>query len=63
MDKYYYEGPVIFFNKCIQDKWTGYTVAVSPKKAKSNLIFQWKKSHGLEPGSKIDLTGKLTVVD
>lgn len=59
MEKYIYEGPVMSFNGNITNKWTGSTVAPSESKAKSNLIYQYKKAHGLLPSAKINLPGKL----
>jgi hypothetical protein len=59
MDKYIYEGPVMSFNSSIARKWTGLTVAPSESKARNNLIYQYKKAHGLQPSAKITLPGKL----
>jgi hypothetical protein len=56
---YRYNGPVICFGRCIANKWSSETFAVSEKKAKSNLIFQFKKQNGLLPGTIITLPGKL----
>lgn len=56
---YLYEGPVMRFGFCVQDKWRGETVAVSEKKARSNLMYQYKKQLGELPSSKIDLPGKI----
>ncbi|MCF8018149.1 MAG: hypothetical protein K9L62_02000 [Vallitaleaceae bacterium] len=59
MDKYIYEGPVMLFNNNIANKWTGSTMAPSESKAKNNLVYQFKKAHGLTPSAKINLPGKL----
>ena len=61
-NRYYYEGPVLSFDKIIQDKWWGETVAVSEEKARSNLCYRWKKLHGRTAESKITLPGKILVV-
>lgn len=45
--KYTYVGPVTQFGKCIALKWSGETIAVSSKKARSNLAYQFKKNVGL----------------
>ena len=59
MDLYSYTGPVTMFDRCVANCWKGETYASSEKKAKSNLIFQYKKQNGLIPASKVDLPGKL----
>ena len=51
------------FGSCIQRNWTGETIAVSEKKAKSNLAYRWKKENNRCTGTKISLPGKLTIVD
>lgn len=63
MQRYIYEGPVKIFDRCVADKWRGETVADSIKKAKSNLAYQYKKSHNLSASSKITLTGSLKEVN
>ena len=62
MNQYLYDGPVMEFEKCIATKWKAYTFAVSEGKAKSNLVYQFKKHNGRLPTSKITLPGKLIVV-
>ena len=42
-NKYVYKGPVLEFDKLIAEDWYGETMATSEKKAKSNLIYQFKK--------------------
>jgi len=61
MDRYFYEGPVMEFDRVVENSWTGETMAVSERKARSNLIFQWKKSHNRTAGSKITLPGKIVM--
>lgn len=63
MNTYYYSGPVMEFDRRIADKWDGSTRAVSEKKARANLIYQYKVSNGKAPRSKITLPGKLIVKD
>jgi hypothetical protein len=48
------------FGRLIEDRWEGETLAVSEKKAKSNLAYRYKKETGRAPGSNITLPGKLT---
>lgn len=59
MNRYVYEGPVMEFGTCISNRWKGETVAPSEQKAKSNLIYQFKKKHNRIPSSKISLPGKI----
>ena len=63
MNTYYYSGPVMEFDRYIADKWEGSTRAVSEKKARANLTYQYKVSNGKAPRSKITLPGKLIVKD
>jgi len=57
--RYFYKGPVMEFGKCIAFVWHGTTCAVSEKKARSNLVYQFKKEFGKLPGAKISLPGKI----
>ena len=59
MNRYTYDGPVMEFNNCISSRWTGTTYATSEKKARSNLIFQFKKQFNRIVGSKISLPGQI----
>jgi hypothetical protein len=59
---YSYNGPVMMFGRVI-DHWTGETMAVSERKAKSNLIFRYKKEKGYAMNSKISLPGLITKGD
>ncbi len=59
MTKYSYEGPVISFERCITNNWSSTTYAISEKKARSNLAFQYKKTNNMCAGTKIALPGKL----
>lgn len=63
MKKYRYSGPVMWFNNCIVNKWTGETMAVSPEKARSNLAYQFKKQNHFVKSANITLPGKLEEVD
>ena len=61
--RYRYTGPVTSFGKILTENWTGETFAVSEKKARSNLIFQYKKYYGkVTAQTKIELPNKLTEV-
>lgn len=61
MHRYVYEGPVMQFENCIEKRWKSETYAPSEKKALSNLAYRYKKAHGLQPGVKIELPGKLKI--
>ena len=63
MNLYSYTGPVTMFDRCVTNCWKGETYASSEKKAKSNLIFQYKKQNGLIPASKVNLPGKLVKLE
>ena len=59
MKTYMYRGPVLSYDKIIRYQWEAETTAASPKKARSNLAYRFKKMNGLEPTAKIMLTGTL----
>ena len=59
MNHYIYDGPVKVFETCFTSHWHGETMAVSEEKARSNLAYQYKKSHGRSATSKITLPGKI----
>lgn len=61
-NKYIYDGPVMEFNRMLTDRWKGETVATSESKARSNLIYQFKKSTNKIAGSKITLPGEIKMV-
>lgn len=61
--KYQYEGPVIFFDKCVADRWKGETMAPSEKKARSNLSYQAKQQLRLIAGRRVSLPGKIKMVN
>ena len=53
--KYIYDGCVLLFNDIIATNWHGETMAPTEAKARSNLIFQFKKQNGLAPSAKVSL--------
>ena len=63
MNRYIYDGPVMEFNACIANRWQGTIFAASEKKARSNLVYQFKKKNNRVPGSKISLPGELVTVE
>ena len=63
MNKYFYDGPVLEFDKLIVERWKGETIASSENKARSNLAYQFKKNNHRVARTKIKLPGKLKRVD
>lgn len=62
MNKYSYDGPVMEFDRCITNRWKASTYAVSEKKARSNLTYQYKKRNNKLPNTKITLPGKIILI-
>ena len=63
MEVYSYRGPVMVFDRCVENYWCGETTASSEKKARSNLAYQYKKEMGLIPQTKVSITGKLKIIE
>lgn len=63
MHRYAYEGPVMVFGICVMNCWKGETTATSEAKAKSNLVYQWKKQNKRVVSSNVTLPGKIKMVD
>lgn len=61
MNRYTYLGPVMLFDRCIDDGWNGSTYAVSEKKARSNLTYQFKKKYNYAANTRISLPGKIVL--
>lgn len=59
MPTYSYNGPVEMYGKCICDVYKAETTAPSLSKARSNLVYRFKKENGLETHVKISLPGKI----
>lgn len=62
MNQYVYEGPVMEFETCIVNQWKGSTYAVSEKKARNNLAYQFKKNNNRVASSRITLPGRVRMV-
>ncbi len=62
---YRYEGAVTQFGNIINPYWEGGTLAESEDKARSNLMFQYKKikKHNLALKAKIELPGNLYILE
>ena len=63
MNLYYYNGPVLEFEKVVAYHWSASTRAPTEKKARSNLAYQFKMETGRMPRSKITIPGKLKIVE
>ena len=61
MALYSYDGPVLEFDRIVANHWKAQTCAPSEAKARSNLIYQFKKTNGKVPRTKITLPGKIVV--
>lgn len=59
MKRYVYDGPVEEFGKCITNRWTASTYAVSESKARSNLVYRFKQQFNKIPTTKITLPGEI----
>ena len=60
MDQYTYNGPVLEFDRVIADNWSAKTWAPTERKARSNLMYQFKKQFNKVASTKITLPGKIT---
>ena len=63
MNIYSYNGPVMIFDVCVANHWEGQTAANSEKKARNNLIYQYKKRNNKLPSAKVTLPGKIIIID
>ena len=60
---YEYTGPVMIFDECVEQHWTSTTIAISKRKAKSNLTFLQKKEHGYPINTKVSLPGHINIIE
>ena len=63
MQTYYYDGPVLEFERVIANRWTSRTRAVSKEKALCNFAYQFKVQHNKIMNAKITMPGKITIVE
>lgn len=63
MKLYSYDGPVMVFEKTVANHWKASTYAVSEKKARCNLAYQFKEQIGKVARSVVTLPGKITVIE
>lgn len=61
--EYQYDGPVLLFDKIVCNRWQATTSAPSKRKARSNLIFRFKKENGLAPNAKIILPNDIVLLN
>ena len=47
------------FDICVATHWTGETMAETEKKARSNLVYKFKKENNLVPQTKVTLSGAI----
>lgn len=59
MKLYIYNGPVMYFDKCVINRWFGSTYAPTKRKARSNLEYRFKKENNFTPNVKIHLPGEV----
>jgi len=55
---YIYEGAVLMFDRVVTDCFKARTYAVSAKKARTNLEYQYKVNNGLAATTKIRLAAE-----
>lgn len=60
--KYSYSGPVLVFGKVFDKEWKGETMAPSESKARSNLKYQFTKSHNRVASTSVSLPAKIVEV-
>ena len=61
--QYSYNGPVVVFGRCVEDHYKASTYATSEAKARSNISFQYKRDVGKVASTKVELPGKLVIVE
>ena len=59
MKAYYYDGPVMRFENCVQNRWKASTYAQSQPMTEEDVAYRYKKENGMTPNTKITLPGKL----
>lgn len=64
MNKVYeFNGAVRLFDRIIAPNYTAQTTAPSVQKARSNLVYRYKRDNGYTKTAKITLTGKFTTIE
>lgn len=63
MQHYCYDGPVMEFDRIIDNHWRSETYAVSEKQARNNFAYQYKRLTGRVAKSKITIPGKIILTE
>lgn len=63
MKRYVYNGPIMLFDRCVASDWKAETLAQSESKARSNFMYQAKKTIGKAAGAKVTLPGVITAAN
>ncbi len=61
--KYFYDGPVMIFDKIATDHWHGETMAPTENKARANLAYQFKKQFNYASNAKVILPYDVTRIN
>lgn len=60
---YEFKGAVLLFDRIVASNYTATTTAPSMRKARSNLVYRYKRDNGYAKTAKISLTGKFTIIE
>lgn len=60
---YEFKGAVLLFDRIVASNYTATTTAASMRKARSNLVYRYKRDNGYAKTAKISLTGKFTIIE
>lgn len=60
---YEFKGAVLLFDRIVASNYTATTTAPSMRKARSNLVYRYKRDNGYTKTAKISLTGKFTIIE
>lgn len=58
---YTYNDGVAMFGRIVEPNFSAETYAVSPERARSNILYQFKKANGYTTSANLTLTGKVSV--
>ena len=61
--QYFYDGPVMEFDRCIADHYKASTYAPSEAKARANLAYRFKQETGRVARTQIKLPGKIVSME
>lgn len=60
---YEFNGAVRLFDRIIAPNFTAQTTASSVQKARSNIVYRYKRDNGYAKTAKISLIGKFTIIE